>query len=415
MKGWIQRWWKRIGPGFITGAGDDDPSGITTYTQAGAAFGLQPLWTAWLSIPLMISIQEMCARIGLIQQKGLTEVIKGHYSKWILYVVLLLSFPAITLNIGANIAAIGAVGHMLFPSLDSNFIALGFIVLMLWLMIQFPYKKIAGVLKWICFVLLVYAIVPFLYPQSITKILTYSLIPHIQWNAEFAAMLVAILGTTISPYLFFWQANMEKEEIIHKHMIVSNRMLKAMRLDVKIGMIFSNLIMYFIILTAATVFHQNKIFQINTVHEAAEALFPLAGKFAYLLFSIGILGTGLLAIPILSGALSYMMAETFNWPDGLDKKFNQAKGFYITMMVSMILGFSIHILNISPIKALWITAVLYGLIAPFLIGLILHISNSDKIMGKHTNTKKQNFWGAVTLVLMAGSALFYLFSTLTNN
>jgi NRAMP (natural resistance-associated macrophage protein)-like metal ion transporter len=415
MKSWVKRWWKRIGPGFITGAGDDDPSGITTYTHAGAAFGLQSLWTAWLSIPLMISIQEMCARIGLVQQKGLTEVIKGHYPKWILYVVLLLSFPAITLNIGANIAAIGAVGHMLFPSFDSNFIALGFIVLMLWLMIQFPYQRIAGILKWICFVLLVYAIVPFLYPQSLKEILFFSFVPHIEWNAEFAAMLVAILGTTISPYLFFWQANMEKEEIIHKHTIVSNRILHAMRRDVRIGMVFSNLIMYFIILTAATVFHHHKIYQINTVHDAAQALYPLAGKFAYLLFSIGIIGTGLLAIPILSGALSYMMAETFNWPDGLDKKFNQAKGFYITMIVSMILGFSIHILKISPIKALWLTAVLYGLIAPFLIGLILHISNSKKIMGEHVNTKRQNFWGMITLILMGGAALFYIFSTLTDN
>ncbi|MFN9709937.1 MAG: NRAMP family divalent metal transporter [Bacteroidota bacterium] len=410
MKKGFRRWWQKMGPGFITGAGDDDPSGITTYTQAGAAFGLQSLWTAWLSIPLMISIQEMCARIGLVQQKGLTEVIKAHYPKWILYIVLLLSFPAITLNIGANIAAIGAVGHMLVPSLDSNFIALAFIVLMLWLMIQFPYQKIAGVLKWICFVLLVYTIVPFLYPQSLSKILSHSFLPHIQWDADFAAMLVAILGTTISPYLFFWQANMEKEEIIHKNIIVSNRLLKEMRLDVKIGMIFSNLIMYFIILTAATVFHQNQIYQINTVKEAAEALFPLAGKFAYLLFSIGIIGTGLLAIPILSGALSYMMAETFNWPDGLDKKFNQAKGFYITMIISMILGFGINILNISPVKALLITAILYGLIAPFLIGLIVHISNSRKIMGKHINSKKQNFWGILTLIFMAGSALFYFAS-----
>jgi NRAMP (natural resistance-associated macrophage protein)-like metal ion transporter len=410
MKLAFKKWWEKIGPGFITGAGDDDPSGIATYTQAGAAFGLQSLWTAWLSIPLMISIQEMCARIGLVQQKGLTEVIKAHYPKWILYIVLLLSFPAITLNIGANIAAIGAVGHMLLPSLDSNFVALLFVVLMLWLMIQFPYKKIAGVLKWLCFVLMVYTIVPFLYPQSITKILKHSFIPQIEWNAGFAAMLVAILGTTISPYLFFWQANMEKEEIIHKNVVVSNRLLKEMRLDVKIGMIFSNLIMYFIILTAATVFHQNKIFQINTVHDAAQALYPLAGEFAYLLFSIGVIGTGLLAIPILSGALSYMMAETFNWPDGLDKKFNQAKGFYITMIISMILGFGINILNISPVKALWITAILYGLIAPFLIGLILHISNNNKIMGKHVNSKKQNFWGILTLIFMAGAALFYFAS-----
>ena len=358
----------------------------------------------------MISIQEMCARIGLVQQKGLTEVIKAHYPKWILYIVLILSFPAITLNIGANIAAIGAVGHMLAPQLDANFIALLFVVLMLWLMIQFPYKKIAGVLKWLCFVLLVYTIVPFLYPQSLIKILTHSFIPHIEWNATFAAMLVAILGTTISPYLFFWQANMEKEEIIHKNVVVTNRLLKDMRLDVKIGMIFSNIIMYFIILTAATVFHQNKIFEINTVHDAAQALYPLAGEFAYLLFSIGVIGTGLLAIPILSGALSYMMAETFNWPDGLDKKFNQAKGFYITMIISMLLGFGINILNISPVKALWMTAILYGLIAPFLIGLILHISNNRKIMGKHINSKKQNFWGILTLIFMAGAALFYFAS-----
>jgi NRAMP (natural resistance-associated macrophage protein)-like metal ion transporter len=402
--------WKKIGPGFITGASDDDPSGIATYTQAGAAFGVTTLWVAWLSLPLMISIQEMCARIGLVQKKGLVSVIRKYYPGWMLYVLVLLSFPAITLNIGANIAALGAVGHMLAPGLDANFISLLFVVLLLWMMIKFSYKKIAAVLKWLGVVLLVYIIVPFLFRQDLRFIIRHSLIPEFEMTQSFVATIVGLLGTTISPYLFFWQASMEREEIRHKKVVVDKHIITNMQTDVKTGMIFSNLIMYFIILTAATVFYPNGIRSIDTVEDAAMALYPLAGNAAYLLFSLGIIGTGLLAIPVLAGSLSYMMAETFRWKEGLDKKFHEAKGFYITMITALFIGFAVNFIGISPVKALIYTAVIYGLIAPVLIAMILHICNSKRIMGSFVNDRKSNAWGLACLLLMTVSAgtLIYL-------
>ena len=410
MKNGLARLWKKIGPGFITGASDDDPSGIATYTQAGAAFGVSTLWVAWFTLPLMIGIQEMCARIGLVQKKGLVSVIRKYYPRWMLYMLLALSFPAITLNIGANIAAIGAVGNMLQPRLDPNLISLVFIILLMWMMIHFSYKKIAAVLKWMGLVLLVYLFVPFLFQQDLRFIIKNTLVPHFELTQKFIATIVGLLGTTISPYLFFWQASMEQEEIRHKKVVVDKQLLSDMNTDVKTGMIFSNLIMYFIILTAATVFYPNGIRNIETVKDAAMALYPLAGNGAFLLFSLGIIGTGLLAIPVLAGSVSYMMAETFRWKEGLDKKFHQAKGFYITMIASLLIGFFVNFVGISPVKALLYTAVIYGMIAPVLILMILHICNSRKIMGEFVNSRKQNAWGVACLALMTVSAgtLLYL-------
>ncbi len=408
----LSRFWKVLGPGLVTGASDDDPSGIVTYSQAGAAFGLATLWTTLITFPLMASIQEMCARIGLVTSQGLTGTIRKNYSKPLLYLMLLFSFPAIVMNIGADIAAMGAVGNLLFPIFPPIYFSVFFTVLLLMLMIYLPYQRIASVLKYLCIVLLVYLIVPFLYKQDIGNILSGMFIPTIRFDKEFVAILVGILGTTISPYLFFWQATMEAEETQHRKikLVINGKVIEEMRQDVDFGMLFSILVMFFIILTTGTVLFNGDIHQIKTVEQAAQALKPLAGEAAYFLFALGIVGTGLLAIPVLSGALSYMVTETFGWEKGLDKKFHEAKAFYIIMAISLLLGLSLNYIGISPIQALIYSAILYGLTAPVLIAIILHISNNKKIMGKYTNGRVSNLLGFAALVLMsvAAGVLVYL-------
>lgn len=405
------RFWKILGPGLVTGGSDDDPSGIATYSQAGAAFGLTTLWTALITIPLMASIQQMCAKIGLVTSQGLTGALKKHYPKPILYLMLLFSFPAIILNIGADIAGMGAVGNLLFPKIHATYFTVLFTLLLLVLIVYLPYQKIASILKYLCLVLLVYLIVPFLYHQDWLKVAKNTFIPTIHFNKDFIAVLVAMLGTTISPYLFFWQASMEVEEMGHlkKHLIVNKKIIHDMKQDVDFGMTFSGIVMFFIILTTGTVLFNGGIHQIDTVEQAAAALKPLAGDFAYLLFAIGVIGTGLLAIPVLSGSLSYIITETFGWEQGLDKKFHEAKAFYIVMAISLVLGFSLNYVGISPVKALIYTAVLYGLTAPVLIAIILHISNNKAVMGEFTNSKMANFLGFTTLILMTVAALVLLY------
>ncbi len=402
----LRRFWKKLGPGLVTGSSDDDPSGIVTYSQAGAQYGLSTLWTALITFPLMAAIQEMCARIGLVTTQGLTGILKTHYSKPILYLMVLFSFPAIVMNIGADIAGMGAVGNLLFPSIDAIFFSVAFTAMLLVLIIYLPYKKFASILKYLCIVLLVYLVVPFLYKQDFMAILKGTFIPTIKFDKDFISILIAILGTTISPYLFFWQATMEVEDRKHKKklLVLNKKIMYDMEEEVYFGMFLSNLVMYFIILTTGTVLFNAGIHQIDTVEQAAQALKPLAGEFAYLLFAIGVIGTGLLAIPVLSGSLSYIVAETFGWEEGLDKKFHEAKAFYIVMAVSLILGLSMNYIGISPIKALIWSAILYGLTAPPLIAIILHIANNKKVMGEYTNGKMSNFLGFLTLILMSSAA-----------
>lgn len=401
-----------IGPGLVTGASDDDPSGIATYSQAGAAYGLSTLWTSILAFPLMASIQQMCARIGIVTEQGLTGTLKKHYPRPILYLMLLFSFPAIVMNIGADIAGMGAVGNLLFPSIDAGFFSVFFTVLLLILIIYLPYKKMASILKYLCIVMLVYFIVPFLYRQDYQQIFTSTFIPSIEFNKEFMATLVGILGTTISPYLFFWQASVEVEEqkSRKKRIMVDKKFIQDVDKDVDLGMAFSGLVMYFIILTTGTVLHQGGITNIQTVEDAARALQPLAGNAAYLLFAIGIIGTGLIAIPVLSGSLSYIFAETFGWEQGLSKKFHEARGFYTIIAISLLLGLAMNYLGISPIQALIYTAILYGITAPVLIAIILHISNNKKIMGEFVNGPIANILGIVAGIVMtiAAGALIYL-------
>lgn len=407
--------WKKIlrslGPGLVTGASDDDPSGITTYSQAGAQFGYATLWTAMFTFPMMAAIQAMCARIGLVTSRGLTVTLKNHYPKPVLYLMLLFGFPAITLNIGSDIQSMGAVAHMLYPGIPEWLYCVVVTAMLMFAIIRFSYRKLAAILKWLCISLLLYVLVPFMVEQNWREVFINTFVPTVHFNKEFLAILVGILGTTISPYLFFWQATMEAEDIAHKRkkVVVNKQILGNMQLDVNIGMAFSNIVMFFIILTAGAVLFKGGIHQINTVDQAAKALEPLAGKLTYLIFTIGVIGTGFLAIPVLAGAQSYMLAETFGWKAGLDKKFPQAKGFYASIVVSLLVGLSLNFVGITPIQALIYTAILYGLTAPVLIAIILHIANNKTIMGEHTNSTLSNILGVITLMVMTVAAIGLLY------
>lgn len=404
-----------LGPGLVTGASDDDPSGIATYSQAGAQFGYATLWTAVLTFPLMAAIQGMCARIGIVTSQGLTVNLKNHYPKSILYIMLLFSFPAITLNIGADIQGMGAVTHMMFPQIPSFICSIIFTIILMFIIIKYPYQKVAMILKWLCLSVLLYIIVPFMVKQDWPTVLKNTFLPNIQFNKDFLYILVAILGTTISPYLFFWQATMEAEDVAHskKTVIVNKQIMTHMEVDVNIGMFLSNVVMFFMILTTGSVLYKAGIHQIDTVDQAAKALEPLTGKFTYLIFTIGVIGTGLLAIPVLAGSQSYMLSETFGWEAGLDKKFPQAKAFYITIIISLLVGLCLDFIGISPIQALIYTAILYGITAPVLIAIVMHIGNNRKIMGTYTNSKLSNILGGITLLLMTVAAVAVVYFQFT--
>jgi len=401
---------KKLGPGLITGASDDDPSGIATYSQAGAQFGLATLWTAIVTFPLMIVVQEMCARIGMATSKDLTSNIKAHYSKTLLWIIILLTVPAITLNIAADVAGMGAVANLVFPHIPAAWFSVFFISILMVTTIFLSYEKIVAVLKYFCISLVLYLIIPFYTKVHFWEILKSTFVPQIKFTSEYVSILVAILGTTISPYLFFWQATMETEgNKTNSHGDQStHRTRRDIFRDIAFGMFSSNIVMYFIILTSGTVLY-NGGSNIDTVEQAAKALEPFVGKNAYLLFATGIIGTGFLTIPILSGCSSYILSIACGWSYGLDKKLNKAKCFYSVLIISLLLGLSIDIMNISPIKALLWTAILYGLSAPILILVLLDICNNKKIMGKYTNGKWTNIIGGCAFAVMAIAALLMLY------
>ncbi|MCX6141395.1 MAG: divalent metal cation transporter [Candidatus Kapabacteria bacterium] len=404
----IKRFWKTLGPGLVTGASDDDPSGIATYSQAGAQFGLMLLWTAAFTYPMMVVVQEMCARIGIVTKQGLTATIKQHYPRPMLWLIIALSFPAITLNIGADIAGMGAVGNLLIPQVPSWIFSVVSTAVLMYTIISFSYRRIASVLKWLCLTLLSYILIPFLVDTDWALVLQKAVVPSIQFDRAFLLVLVGILGTTISPYLFFWQTSMEVEEGAGRNLVVDKVVITEMNTDVRGGMFFTTVVFFFIILTSGTVLHSAGILNITTVEDAAKSLRPLAGEMSYALFAIGVIGTGFLAIPVLAGALSYMVAETFGWKEGLNKKFTQAPGFYLTMIASLIIGLMIDVTNVSPITALIYTAVLYGVTAPVLIALVMHVCNRRSIMGAFTNSLTTNVMGAITLIVMIAAAILFI-------
>lgn len=426
---------KALGPGLVTGASDDDPSGIATYSQAGARYGLATLWMALVTFPLMAAIQEICARIGLVTSVGLTTTLKHHYSKFIFYLMIIFSIPAIILNIGADIAAMGAVANMLFPSVHAMIFSVVFTGILLAVIIYLPYSKFVAVLKYLCLSLLLYIIVPFFTKPDWGEVLKATFIPAIRWNKDFMGMIVAILGTTISPYLFFWQTEMEVEDVkaVKRQIVINKRLvdvngntsakrqsdkrenkligllIKKMGLDVNLGMLLSNIIMFFIILATGTALYGQGIRNIETVEQAAKALEPAAGKASYLLFAVGVIGTGFLAIPVLGGCLSYIVSETFGWKGNLDKKFSKAKPFYGVIIVSVVIGLLLNYIGVSPVDALLYTAILYGITSPVIIAILLHIANNKQIMGQYTNGKLSNVLGVITFLLMTISAVFLIY------
>jgi len=325
--------------------------------------------------------------------------------------MLIFSVPAIILNISADIAGMGAVTSLLFPEVPSFVFSLVFTIVLMYMIIQFSYQKLAGILKWLCISILLYLLVPFVIKTDWGLVLRSTFIPQVHLTKDFVEMMVAILGTTISPYLFFWQVTMEAEDQNHKtkKIFVDKAMMGEMATDVNIGMFASNLVMLFIMITTGAVLFTAGKHDINTVDDAARALEPLAGKLSYLCFALGVIGTGMLAIPVLAGSLSYILAETFGWNEGLDKKFNEAKGFYIVVIISLLLGLLINLFGISPMKALIFTAIFYGLTAPVMIAVILHIGNNRKIMGEFTNKPHSNILGFLTLLLMTASAVMLIY------
>jgi NRAMP (natural resistance-associated macrophage protein)-like metal ion transporter len=405
-----QSFWKALGPGLITGASDDDPSAITTFSQAGAHYGLATLWMAIFAYPVLAVLQEICARIGIVTGKGLTGVLKTHYPKWILYSLIVLSCPAFLLNIGADIAVMGEAGNLLFPRIPALYCSIGFTLLLFFSILLLPYKKLASVMKFFCLVLFVYVIVPFLSAQKPGFIILHSLIPTFYFDKNFFLILTGLTGAIISPYLFFWQTSSEVEEMALIRLEKKKNKKKTfmlMRKDILAGAFFAVLIMYFIILTTGTILHNHAIYNIDTLKEAAIALRPLAGDLSYILFSIGIIGTGFLIIPVLSTSVSYIITEAFNQKSGLNKLPGEAKLFYIIIAMAMCFGIAMTGMGVSSVKALLFTTIIYGITTPFLIAIILHIANNKKILGEFCNNRASNIIGLLSLALMM-ACLFFL-------
>lgn len=415
-------YWDLLGPGLTTGASDDDPSGIATYSQTGARYGFSLLWTAALTFPLMAIIQEMCARIGLVTGRGLAANIRTYFPKWILYVCTILLFIANTLNIGADLGAMAKATQLLFPGLNFVLLVIVLTGLSIFLQIYVPYQKYAKYLKWLALVLLSYVFSAF-----ITRGINWSEViksaTHISlsFDEDQIVLFCAILGTTISPYLFFWQTSQEVEEAIsqgersveQRKAAVSNHAIKNMRVDVWSGMFLSNLVMFFIITACAATLNKAGVFEIASASDAATALRPLAGDSAYFLFAIGIIGTGLLAIPVLSGSVSYAISESLGWKQGLHFKPRQALAFYGVIIISMIVGLLINFIGLDPIKALIYAAVANGVIAPVILFLIVGISASKKIMGEYASSKLTTGIGMLISIAMGAASIITVVYLLT--
>lgn len=416
----VRKWLKTLGPGFVTGASDDDPSGIATYSQTGAIFGFSQLWTALFTLPFMLIVQEMCGRIGMVTGSGLSGVIRRHYSKRILYFAIFVLLFANTINIGANLGAMATAARLLIP-LPFAIVLILMTVLTLTLEVFVSYQTYVKYLKYLALSLVSYVVVAFVIKLDWPEIAFHTFIPQIVWSQQYLMNIVAILGTTISPYLFFWQANQEAEEEVAAHKIsmmgfgrplVSNREVHQMRVDTAIGMVFSNLVMFFIIVSTASTLNASGITWIETAPQAAEALRPIAGDAAFLLFAIGIIGTGLLSVPVLAGSASYAFSEAFRWKEGLYRKFNQAHGFYGVITLATLMGLLINYLPIPPFTLLYYTAILNGICAPPLLILILLIANNKKVMGHRTNSRFSNLMGVIITATMTLAAVGLLVTSL---
>lgn len=416
-EGKVRRLFRVLGPGLITGASDDDPSGIGTYSVAGAAYGFSLLWLAWITFPMMAAVQAICARIGSVSGRGIASLIKTYYPSWVVYPVCLLLLAANTINIGADLGAMAASINMftgLPPRLVVGPVALAIVVLMVFT----RYRTVVTIFKWLTLSLFAYVITAFLVKANWADVLHHTFIPEFRSDGAFVAMVVAIFGTTISPYLFFWQASQEVEEDVAKGKeSVRQRIgttdvdMEERHMDVNVGMGISNLVMFFIILTTgATLFASGKN-TIASANDAALALEPLAGNAAQLLFGLGLLGTGLLAIPVLAGSASYAVSEAFKWRVGLDRPVHTVPQFYGVMVLATVVGLALDFTSINPIDALVLTAVVNGVVAPILLVLVMLIANNKRIMLDRANGAWSNVLGWFTTLVMAVAAVA-LFLTL---
>jgi NRAMP (natural resistance-associated macrophage protein)-like metal ion transporter len=410
-------YWNILGPGLTTGASDDDPSGIATYSQTGAQYGFQLLWLSIVTFPLMAVVQEMCARIGMVTGRGLAGTIRTHFSKKVLYICTLLLFGANAFNIGADLGAMAKGAQLLRPSLNFPMLVIGFTLASVLLQIFTPYARYAKYLKWLAMVLLAYIASALLAHLDWSSVLKRAVMPSVNFSKDQLLLICAILGTTISPYLFFWQTSQEVEqEIMDGKTTIAQRQkdihpqhIHNMRLDVWSGMLLSNVVMFFIIAACGALLFTHGITNITSAAQAAEALRPFAGDSTYLLFASGIIGTGLLAIPVLAGASSYAFAESFKLHEGLYRKFKQAHAFYGVIILSMLVGLSLNFVGLDPIKALIYSAVFNGIVAPVVLVLIVLISSNKRIMGKYVNKKSTTWlgWMVTTLMIVAGSAAIW--------
>ncbi len=418
----VRKFFKVLGPGVITGAADDDPSGIATYSQTGAQFGYGQLWTALFMLPLQTAVQEACARIGAVTGKGIASVIREHYRKEVLYGVVLLVLIANTINIGADIGAMAAAVNLIIP-INFVILMLCFTVLMLALEIFTSYKVYANILKWLCVSLLAYPITLFIIHAPWQTIIRATFVPHFEFSFQFLFIITGVLGTTISPYMFIWQASEETEDERAKHLLtkegtphITKRFIKALQLDNFLGMLFSEIVTWSIIVVTATTLNAHGVTNIATAADAAKALeplvqtFPNAGFLAKLLFSVGIVGLGLLAVPVLAGSASYAVSEAFSWNEGLSLKLKKAHGFYGVITLATLLGLIINFIGIDPIKALVYTAVINGVVAVPLIFVIGRIAQNQKIMGEYTSRwlSKMVVW--LTFIGMGAAAVATIFT-----
>lgn len=386
-------YFRRLGPGIVTGAADDDPSGIGTYSQVGAATGNRLLWSAPLLLPLAFAVQEACARLALVTGHGLAGIIKQRLPRPILYLCLALVVVANTVNIAADLGSMAAALQLLVP-VPQLIGVIGFAVVIVLAEMFVPYHQYAKVLRWLCLSLLAYIAVLFVADVKWDQVVRDFFIPDFTWTKLDIAMLIAIAGTTISPYLFFWQSAEEVEERHRtKHYRVSTAHIRAMRGDVFVGMLTGVVVMAAIMITAAATLHENGITDIQTAEQAAAALEPIAGDYAGVLFLLGIVGTGLLSVPVLAGASSYAMAETFGWRESLEKRPSQARAFYAVLLVSILIGLSLNLIGLNPMSFLFIAAVTNGLAAPILMAVIWWLASDEKLLGKW----KSPLWSRILL------------------
>lgn len=412
-----KEYWSMVGPGITTGAADDDPSGIATYSQAGAKFGFSFLWLATFTFPVMVMIQEMCARIALVTGRGLAANIRLHFPRKLLFLCVGLLFVANTFNIGADIGAMAEAFQLLVPQVPTTILILGFGIICILFEVFVSYKKYSSYLKWMTLALLAYIVTGLFMNFDSSVLLYHAFVPHMEFSKEYFLILAAIVGTTISPYLFFWQTSQEVEEgILRGNSTVKERQkegpkdIRPMRFDVFVGMLMSNLVMFFIISVCAGTLHKMGITNIETAADAANALRPIAGNFSYILFALGIIGTGLLAVPVLAASSAYALAEAFRHKEGLYLKLKEAKVFYYTIIASVLIGLLTNFTGLSAIKSLLYASIANAIIAPIIIVFIVILASNKRIMGTHVNSKVISFLGWGTVILMSLVGIFSIFS-----